>query len=77
MKHANTVHLQLGKNGITDSVLKDIKEKLQTTNPLVIKMNQSFRQNNDRKLAAQEIATKTKSKIDSLTGGVLIISRKQ
>ena len=76
MKHANIVHLQLGKNGITESVLTEIQEKLRGQDPLVIKMNQSFTASNDRKEAANIIATKTKSRVESLVGGTLILTRR-
>ncbi|MFT4250284.1 MAG: YhbY family RNA-binding protein [Candidatus Woesearchaeota archaeon] len=76
MKHANIVHLQLGKNGVTESVLTEIQQKLPSQDPLVIKMNQSFTASNDRKAAAASIAEKTNSRVESLVGGTLILTRR-
>lgn len=76
MKHAGIVHLQLGKNGITKSVLHEIREKILHTDPVVIKMNQSFTHMHDRKEAADTIAQETNTNIQSLVGGVLILTRK-
>ena len=76
MKHAGIVHLQLGKNGVTEAVITELQDKLTNTDPVVVKMNQSFRDNNDRKQAAKEIADNTNSRVQSLVGGTLILTRK-
>ena len=75
MKHAGIVHLQIGKNGITPGIIQELKEKLEHTDPVVIKMNAAFRDVNERKPAAKELAEQTNSQIDSLVGGTLILTR--
>lgn len=75
MKHSGITHLVIGKNGITEGIIADIKEKFSSNKELVIKMNQAFRDSNDRKQAAQRLAEQTNSKVSSLVGGTLILKR--
>ena len=75
MKHSGIVHLKIGKNGITEGIITDITEKFKTNKELVIKMNQAFRDSNDRKQAAQDLAKQTNSTVSSLVGGTLILKR--
>lgn len=77
MKHAGVVHLQLGKNGVTKGVITDINDKFENQDPLVIKMNKTFKDIYDRKQEAQSIAELTKSRVESLVGGTLILTRKR
>lgn len=76
MKHAGIVHLQLGKAGITQGVIDELNNKLEHTDPVVVKMNQGFREANDRKEAATTLAEQTSSRQQSLVGGTLILTRK-
>ena len=76
MKHAGIVHLQLGKAGITQGVIDELNTKLENTDPVVVKMNQGFRESNDRKEAAATLAEQTNSRQQSLVGGTLILTRK-
>lgn len=76
MRHSGVVHLQVGKNGITDGVIDDLNNKFEDTDPLVVKMNSAFTDTHDRKAAAQELADKTKSTVESLVGGTVILTRK-
>jgi RNA-binding protein YhbY len=77
MKHAGVVHLQLGKSGITDGVVIDINDKFRQQDPLVIKMNRTFKDMFDRKEEADRLAALTKSNVKSLVGGTLILTRKR
>ncbi len=73
----DTVHLRVGKNGITEGLLEEIRSQLQRTDPLTIRLLPSFCEGNDRKAAAQDIASRTKSRVLKLTGGTLLLTRKR
>lgn len=70
------VHLRVGKAGITPELLEEIERQITASDPLTIKLMQSFRQAHDRKQAAQEIAEKTRTRIHKFVGGTLILTRK-
>jgi len=70
------VHLRVGKAGITESLIEEIKKQILESDPLTIKFMQNFRESHDRKQAAQEIADKTGFKIKKFVGGTLTLTRK-
>ena len=72
----NKIHLQIGKNGVTPGLIVELNNKLMQTDPVVIKLLKSFRENNDRKVAAQELADKTNSRIQKIVGGTVTLTRK-
>ena len=76
MRHSGITHLQIGKNGITQGVITDLKSKFESTDPLVVKMNSAFCDTHDRKAAAQELARRTDSTVQSHVGGTVVLTRK-
>lgn len=65
--------LRIGKNGLTERQIKELKKQLLARKLVKIKFLQSFLQEKDRKEAAIEIADKTGAKVVDLTGFVLSI----
>ena len=65
--------LRIGKNGLTEGQIQELKKQLLARKLVKIKFLQSFLQEKDRKEAAIEIADKTGAKIIDLTGFVLSI----
>ncbi len=70
------VHIRVGKAGITQGLIDEIQRQIIDTDPLTVKMMQNFRETQDRKQAAQELADKTETRIQKFVGGTLILTRK-
>ncbi len=65
--------LRIGKQGITEAQIKELKKQLLARKLVKIKFLQSFLKEKDRKEAAIEIADKTGAKVIDLTGFMLSI----
>lgn len=68
--------VRIGKNGLTDSMVKEIVKVLNKRKLIKIKLLRAFIQDKDRKILAQEIADKTKSKLVQLTGFTVILYKR-
>lgn len=76
LKHSRTVHLQIGKNGITESAVEELRRQLKSGD-VAVKFLKAFTQEHDRKDAAAELAERCEARIESFVGGKLILSRKR
>jgi len=65
--------IRVGKNGITDSLIEEIKKQLKKRKIVKVKMLTSFVKIKNKKEAAKEIALKTKADIVNMTGFVFVL----
>jgi len=65
--------IRIGKNGLTEGMVKEIAKLLKKKRLIKIKMLKAFLQDNDRKDAAKEIAEKTGSIIIDQVGFVVVL----
>ena len=68
--------LNIGKNGITENALKDLKNYLKKRKLIKVKLLRSFIEGKDRKKMAKEIAEKTDSEIIKQIGFVVVLYKK-
>ena len=67
--------LQIGKNGLTEHVLKEIELTLKKRKTIKLKMLKSFVQDRDRKELAKDIAMKTGSKLEQVVGFTFVLHK--
>jgi len=67
------ISVQIGKNGVTDNVIEQIKRKLKVDRIIKIKITGSSKP--ERFEIAKELAEKTKSKIARQIGFVIILKK--
>lgn len=72
--HALSPALRIGKNGITETVVKQAIAQLKRKKTIKVKFLPSAIQDNKKQLA-QELAEKTRSKIVHRVGFVVVLSR--
>ena len=65
--------VQVGKNGLTENVINEIKKVLKTKKLVKIKLTRGILEENDKKDISKMIADLTESKIISLVGFNLTI----
>ncbi|MBU4202092.1 MAG: YhbY family RNA-binding protein [Candidatus Altiarchaeales archaeon] len=68
--------IQVGKNGITDNLIAEIKEQLKKKKALKVKILKAARTEKSRKEIAAEVAQRTRSRLLQLRGNVFILSTK-
>ena len=69
--------MQIGKNGITDSSIKDILERLKDKKKLKVKFLKNFLAETDRKQAYEALKEKLPVDISSkLVGSVVFLEKK-
>ena len=68
--------VRIGKRGITNSLIEEIKKQLKKRKIVKVKMLNSFIKNKNKKEAATEIAIKTNSKIANMVGFTVVLSKK-
>lgn len=69
--------IRIGKNGLTDNVISEVKKHLKKNKIIKIKFLRSFIKGKDRKKIAQEIATKTNSVLMDQVGFVIVLCKKK
>lgn len=69
------VLLRVGKNGLTEGVIEEVKQHLKKRKVVKIKFLKSFIDDHDRKKESLKLAELTASKVLELRGGVLILSK--
>ncbi len=69
--------LRIGKNGLTDNVIQEIKKRLDKEKLIKIKMFGSFLEKKDKKELAKEIAQKTNSILIDRVGFVVVLLKKE
>ena len=77
MKKESTKHLEpliiIGKNGITDNTIENIKKALEKRKLIKVKMLKSFIKDKNRKEIAGMIADKTNSRVIQQVGFVVVL----
>jgi RNA-binding protein len=68
--------LRIGKNGITDSLILELKKHLKKKKLIKIKILKSARGMADKKAFVNEIAQKTESELIELIGYVFVLYKK-
>ncbi len=76
-KKAKTLEpiLRIGKQGVTDNVIEEIKRHLKKKHLIKIKLLRSFTENNNKKSCADEISKKTVSEIIEMKGNTIVLFR--
>ena len=79
IKEANNLEpiLRIGKNGLTDTVLKDIKDHLRKRKLIKVKFLRAFIKDKDKKELAKEIADKTDSELIQRVGFVIVLYKEE
>jgi RNA-binding protein len=67
--------MRIGKSGLTENVMQDIRGHLKRRGLIKIRMLRSFSTSNEKDSAASRIAEETGSKIVSFVGNSLVISK--
>jgi RNA-binding protein len=68
--------MRIGKNGVTDNIIDELKNHLKRRKLIKIKLLKSFSETNDKKKVAAEIAEKTNSEIISHVGFTVVLWKK-
>ena len=75
--HALEPAVWIGKAGLTEQVLAEIKKQLKNKGMIKIKMLKPFVEGKDKKRLAQEIAAKADARLVYRTGFVLVLAEKK
>ncbi len=67
------VTLHVGKNGITDSLIEELREQIRTKRIVKVKM---LRSSGERKEVAEELAEKTGAELVEVRGLTVVLKRK-
>lgn len=65
--------MNIGKNGITDPVLEEIKKHLKTSHLIKVKMLKSSREEKDTTTIADELAQATASQVIEIRGNSVVL----
>ena len=65
--------IRIGKNGFTESTIKEIKKQLNKKKLIKIKLLRAFISDKNKKEVAKEIAQKTNSHLIDLVGFVIVL----
>ena len=68
--------LRLGKAGVTEGAIEEIRRQLRKRKLIKIKLLKSALDGKNKKELAQEIADKTKSELIHQVGSVIVLSKK-
>ena len=75
--HAIEPIARIGKNGLTENLIKELKNHLKKRKLIKVKMLKSFIGNKNRKELAKEIADKTDSKLVHQVGFVVVLKKEE
>lgn len=67
--------IRIGKSGITESQIKEIKKQLKARKIIKIKLLKQFIESNNKKQAIEQIAKKTNSEIIQIVGFTCVIHK--
>ena len=73
--HDLKVIAQIGKNGITINLVKDVKYHLHNKKLVKVKLLNSFIEGKDKKEIAKDLALKTSSKVLQVVGNVIVLHK--
>ena len=65
--------IRIGKNGLTENTIKEIKKQLNKKKLIKVKLLRAFINDKDKKLVANKIAEETNSRIIDLVGFVIVL----
>ncbi len=65
--------IRIGKNGLTESTIKEIKKQLNKKKLVKVKLLRAFVEGKDKKLVADKIAEETNSRLIDLVGFVVVL----
>lgn len=65
--------IRIGKNGLTDNAIDEIKKQLKKRKLIKVKFLRSFIKGKDKKKIGKEIATKTNSELIDQVGFVVVL----
>ena len=65
--------IRIGKNGLTENIIKEIKTHIKKRKLIKVKLLKSFIGENNRKELAKELADKTDSKVIQQIGFVVVL----
>lgn len=68
--------LRIGKNGLTDSVVLQVKKLVDKRKLVKIKFLRSFLDNNDRKIAAKRLVESTGAELVDQVGFVVVLYKR-
>jgi len=68
--------IRIGKNGLTDNAIQEIKKMLKQKKLIKIKMLKPFVADKNKKVLAREIAEKTDSELIHQVGFVVVLNKK-
>lgn len=68
--------LNVGKNGITESLIQEVRLQLRKKKKVRVKLLKSARAGKDRTELAEELAGSASARIDSVRGNVVLLSRR-
>jgi len=67
----------IGKNGLTETVIKNIKDELKKSSLIKIKFLATFVEDKDKKKIVKELLEKTGTELVQFIGFTVVITRKQ
>jgi|TARA_B100001540_G_C15747700_1_gene615358 RNA-binding protein YhbY len=70
------ITVRIGFNGIKESLIKEIKDQLNSRNMIKLKANKGVLDVSSRKTFWQELADKTNSKVINQIGNVAVFTKK-
>jgi len=65
--------IRIGKNGLTENTIKEIKKQLNKKKLIKVKLLRAFVKGKDKKLIANKIAEETNSKLIDMVGFVIVL----
>jgi len=65
--------IRIGKNGLTENTIKEIKKQLNKKKLIKVKLLRAFISDKNKKEVAKEIAQKTNSQLIDLVGFVIVL----
>ena len=71
----NAIEINIGKNGINDNVIEDIKRQLKDGEIVKVRFSRNIASNKDEFL--ETIVTKTKSKLIDVRGNVAVLYKRK
>ena len=74
-KNAKILTINIGKNGLTDAVISQIKDILRKYKSLKVKFLQSAPEREDNKLALKKIINSCKAKVTKKLGFIAILEK--
>ncbi|MFH1064203.1 MAG: YhbY family RNA-binding protein [Candidatus Woesearchaeota archaeon] len=74
--HALEPVVRIGKNGLTDSIVQQVKRVLLARKLVKVRLLRSFVESNDRKKTAKELAVKTGAELIDQVGFTVVLYKR-